>query len=48
MKKKIVILTISLIGAMVSLLIYTAAELTKLRDSDILDISFDDDTNGEF
>lgn len=48
MKKKIVILVLSFIGVIVSLLIYTAAELTKLRDSDILDISFDDDTNGEF
>jgi len=48
MKKKIVILVVSFIGVLVSFLIYTAAELTKLRDSDILDISFDDDTNGEF
>ncbi len=48
MKKKIVILVVSFIGVLVSFLIYIAAELTKLRDSDILDISFDDDTNGEF
>lgn len=43
MKKKIIILAISLIAFGISFFIYAAANLTRLLDSDILDIPFDEE-----
>lgn len=43
MIKKIKILIASLLATGIVVFIYTAAQLTKLRDSDILDISEDEE-----
>lgn len=43
MTKKIKIFIVLFLGLGVSTFIYGAAQLTKLRDSDILDVQFDDD-----
>lgn len=48
MTTKIKILILAAITFFVTAFIFVAAQLTKLADSDILDISFDDDVNGEF
>lgn len=42
MKKNLIIVFTAFIGIFVSLFIYAAATLTRLLDSDILDISEDD------
>jgi C4-dicarboxylate transporter len=43
MKKRFIILITTFIGIFVSLFIYAAATLTRLLDSDILDVSEDDE-----
>jgi hypothetical protein len=43
MIKKIKILIIAIVSVGIATLIYSASELTKLRDSDILDVSLDDE-----
>lgn len=43
MRKKIKILIGAMLGFGIVASIYTAAQLTKLRDSDILDVSFDEE-----
>lgn len=43
MRKKIKILSIAAISLWIATLLYTASQLTKLRDSDILDVSLEDE-----
>lgn len=43
MRKKIKILSIAAISLWIATLLYTASQLTKLRDSDILYVSLEDE-----
>lgn len=43
MTKKIKILSVAAISLWIATLLYTASQLTKLRDSDILDVSLEDE-----
>lgn len=48
MIKKIKILSVAIVGIGIATLLFTASQLTKLRDSDILDISLDEEDEWGF